>query len=689
MGRNFKQIYPMPANDITHWMSGLLDDLATSRQRQLVSLQGPREWCDAGIEAWQALEPAALLISNRHPGARAIPFDKAATCLGGETRLVFLDLFDGFDADVLCIASGLVQAGGVLVLSSPPPADWDTAGDRNACWQDGRRSPKARFVEYFFDALERRADIGLVVTPKLLPPSLPTLPGLRNTTLVDGCTVEQAEILRCLQSWLDRRRQGIALLSAARGRGKSSCLGMLAASLEADGRVLVSARSRQSAAVLLRLAPAARFVAPDRLLREVPEARLLIVDEAASIPLPMLREIHRRYPLLVMAATSSGYEGTGRGFMLRFAAELESSGLLHYRIEDPVRWCRGDRLEAWLDDCLMQDQGLAEPDTAPLPVAGCRIQLIEDPGAPGRRRLLREVYALLCSAHYRTRPSDLRMLMENPDLVLIVARLKARVVGVALLNAEGGFDPALCEAVFLGWRRPRGHLLAQMLTAQAGCRGFAAYRGLRVQRIAVAPACRRQGIGGRLVERARRLGRDRGFDYLGASFALDPRSSNFWRQANFTLVHVGYAQGKSSGNHSVAVLRPIRPGLEPEIERLQQRLREQLPTWMTQFLQAMDAEQVAALLRLADFRVASGEFEDDEIEAFTAGNRGFELCFASLQKYVMNRIAQSAADPDRLLVEKAVQNRAWEQLDRDSGRAGRRQLQRRLRELVDALAEAC
>ena len=124
----------MPANDITRWIRGLFDELETNRQRQLVSMQGPREWCDAGIESWRGLEPAALLLSDRHPQSQAIPFDRAATCLGRESRLVLVDLFDGFDADVLCIASGLVRAGGVLVLLSPPPADWDPAADRFACW---------------------------------------------------------------------------------------------------------------------------------------------------------------------------------------------------------------------------------------------------------------------------------------------------------------------------------------------------------------------------------------------------------------------------------------------------------------------------------------------------------------------------------------------------------------------------
>jgi hypothetical protein len=110
---------------------------------------------------------------------------------------------------------------------------------------------------------------------------------------------------------------------------------------------------------------------------------------------------------------------------------------------------------------------------------------------------------------------------------------------------------------------------------------------------------------------------------------------------------------------------------------------------MTQFLQAMDAEQVAALLRYADYRADVSDFERQEIEAFARGGRGFELSFASLQKFVMQQVAQSPLPADRLLIEKAVQNRGWDRLERESGDEGRRQLQRRLRGLVDALIKAC
>jgi tRNA(Met) cytidine acetyltransferase len=280
------------------------------------------------------------------------------------------------------------------------------------------------------------------------------------------------------------------------------------------------------------------------------------------------------------------------------------------------------------------------------------------------------------------------MLMENPDLVLIIARVGERVVGAALLNREGGFDAGLAEQVFLGKRRPKGHLLAQMLTAQAGIEGFARHRGLRVQRIAVYQAWRRRGLGTRLLERARAFAADCGLDYIGASFAVDVQGANFWRQAGYSLAHVSFAAGKSSGNHSLAVLRPLQAAVDSDMAQLSARIASQLPVWMTQFLQYLEAGQVQALLRYAGYRAVLNRLERREVEAFAFGNRGFELCFASLQRFVMQRVAASAAVVDPLLIEKAIQNRPWEVLPRESIGEGRKQLLKRLRRLVEAELKA-
>jgi tRNA(Met) cytidine acetyltransferase len=678
----------MPAIDINHWMRELLGKLCQSRQRQLVVLQGTLAWCDSRFEDLIALELPMRVLSNRPLAPAAIPFDKADGCLGDEARLVVLDLFSGFDPDLLCIAAGLVQAGGVLLLLSAPPGEWNLETDCYASWQDQSRSREPRFVDYFFSQLLADKCAGLVVTAQSLPACEPSLPALQPTVIERGETAQQSRCLRQIERWLDSAQSGVLLIRAARGRGKSSCLGLLARRLQTDYRLLVCAGSRHNAAALLRWAPDAEFIAPDRLLQTRPPADLVMIDEAAMIPQSLLRQISRHYERLVMATTDGGYEGTGQGFMLRFVANIDADRLLQLELEDPVRWCRGDYLEAWLNRVLLLEADTDVAHADDVDPQTVELQLVEEPGAAEFFPLLQQVYRLLNAAHYRTRPSDLRMLMENPDLVLIIARVGERVVGAALLNREGGFDAGLAEQVFLGKRRPKGHLLAQMLTAQAGIEGFARHRGLRVQRIAVYQAWRRRGLGTRLLERARAFAADCGLDYIGASFAVDVQGANFWRQAGYSLAHVSFAAGKSSGNHSLAVLRPLQAAVDSDMAQLSARIASQLPVWMTQFLQYLEAGQVQALLRYAGYRAVLNRLERREVEAFAFGNRGFELCFASLQRFVMQRVAASAAVVDPLLIEKAIQNRPWEVLPRESIGEGRKQLLKRLRRLVEAELKA-
>ena len=55
----------------------------------------------------------------------------------------------------------------------------------------------------------------------------------------------------------------------------------------------------------------------------------------------------------------------------------------------------------------------------------------------------------------------------------------------------------------------------------------------------------------------------------------------------------------------------------------------------------------------------------------------------------MHCIARSRHVPGTLLIEKAIQNRNWELLERESAEEGRKQLQQRLRGQVEALRKDC
>jgi tRNA(Met) cytidine acetyltransferase len=693
---NFSPSKSIHKDEITNWLGLLSDELRVTHQRLVLSVEGDLNWCGELFVTLQSRYTDALVISDRELGDRPVTFSRVETLLGSESSVVVVDLFNGLNPDILCIASGLVSCGGVLILLSPGPDKWRKVKDQFGIWQDNLVSRRPVFAETLFNSIRHPSNGGITLAQgKDLPP-IPELPSAHPTPMISARTAEQLAVLIEIDDWLADQNQSIALITADRGRGKSTCLGILLSDLilNRQSSVLVTAPSRQSAAILLlqaRLHSKVEFeidfIAPDRLIAEQPGADILIIDEAAMLPYPMLQQLCRQFGKVIMATTTGGYEGTGQGFLLRFVARLPKARLRHLNLTLPVRWASGDCVEAWLESTL-----LLKPVPAVVPIDAssrnsCQFRVIDAAALGEDIALLEKIYSLMTSAHYRTRPSDLRMLMENPQLLVLLAEVGDDLVGVALLNREGGFDEKLCEQVHLGKRRPRGHLLAQMITAQAGDKHFASYRGLRVQRIAVLEPWRRTGIGRQLIENATKHAGDLGFDYIGASFALDSESAAFWQSCDFSLVHIGFALGKSSGNHSVAVLRSLNQALEQHILKLQDRLHSYLPVWLCQFLQSMDVASVVALLSLSRFYSTLSEMDLDEVHAFAHGHKGFELCFGSLQRFTMQKIVSLPRDTEihPWLVEKAVQNHDWNRLDQASDFAGRKQAQQKLRQLIKSL----
>lgn len=141
----------MPAIDINPWVRELLGQLSVNQQRQLLILQGSEPWCDAQLRALCQLQLSMLTLSNRELETESgtspissgpIPFSKADACLGREAKIVVLDLFTGFNPDVLCIAAGLVQAGGILAILSAEIKCWQ---QDTVFMRDGR-NPRYQYI---------------------------------------------------------------------------------------------------------------------------------------------------------------------------------------------------------------------------------------------------------------------------------------------------------------------------------------------------------------------------------------------------------------------------------------------------------------------------------------------------------------------------------------------------------------
>lgn len=672
------------------WLRRLLGQLDETRQRRLLSCEGSDGWCDNLLAKIKRQSNDLLFLSDKTGWEGAVAFTKSETLLGREFRFVAVDLFSGLNPDALCIAAGLVKCGGLLILLSPGSAQWNEVTDPYGVWQNQMYSPENAFIDYFFERISADTIACIQIRQGDSFAELQLPPIATPTEFITGKSSDQIAVMKALENWLTLAEQKVALLSADRGRGKSTCLGFLVKHItESTGlSVCVTACSRQSADMLLAQCESVSFIAPDSLIQNQTGADVLVIDEAAMLPFPMLDQLCRQFKRVVMATTTGGYEGTGQGFLLRFVARLPDQDLSWFTLHQPIRWADNDCLERWIDDTFLLKPHLAI-STATIPggevdLSRVEVGLLENHSHSVE---LKWLYRLMVSAHYRTRPSDFRALMENPDLVPFVAKYQSGLLGIALLNREGGFDPDLCQQVFLGRRRPKGHLLAQMLTAQAGLRDFATFRGLRVQRIAVTENHRRQGIGWRLIKAAENYAADNNFDYVGASFAFDSESAGFWQSCGFRLVHIGHGQGKSSGSHSVAVIKVLNPFLENNIYNLEEKMRSALALGFCQYLQRMNAADAVSLLRFSGFSTELTALENDEIEAFTKGHKGFELCFVTLQRAVMRAIADSPRDRfiHPWLIEKVVQNRQWHDLSQQQDGVGRKSIQNKIRCLIGDL----
>lgn len=538
-------------------IEALLQQARAGRQRALLVLAGTPGWCRSTAQTLTGSTAGAAWI-----GEDGMPAGQARQLLGSECPLAVFDAHSGLHPDALAAVAGTVVAGGALLLLVPPLDHWPQTADpdyaRLASYpHDWHRLPQ-RFIAHLRHSLLLAASApGVLLLQQgcaaCIPASLqwPALP------LLAADSRPSAAQQQCLQQLAGH--SGVSVLLAGRGHGKSALLGFAARQWQQQGKqVLLVAPSRRSVASVFRHAGGElAFSAPDMLLQDPSvTADVLLIDEAAAIPLPLLFDLLRRFPQALLATTTDGYEGTGQGFVLRCLRELDREFPTWQRLDlpAPVRWADGDPLEAWLYRALLLDaQEPVLPTAAaagPHPETLTQQQLLDDPV------LLRDVYGLLRSAHYRTTPDDLRFLLDAPQLSLYRLASAGQTIAVALVVEEGSLDGAMAAEIAAGKRRPRGHLLVQTLAIHEQQPQYLQQRVARVVRIAVHTQLQGRGLGSQLLQAIIADQHQRGVDAIGSSFSATPEVLAFWLRNGFKLMRIGHKRQAASAAPSAVVLRP-------------------------------------------------------------------------------------------------------------------------------------
>ncbi|PWC20967.1 tRNA cytosine(34) acetyltransferase TmcA [Brenneria roseae subsp. roseae] len=604
--------------------------------RRLLVLSGESDWSETQARLlMDHIGESGLWISDRAPdGVTSLAAGKVRTRLGHEFGHAVFDARRGLDVEALAMLSGTLRAGSWLLLLVPPWQDWRRLPDDDSLRWSEQPRPMAtpRFIRHFQRQLLADDDVTIWQQGQTL-----AIKPLSHRPEWQPASGEPTPRQQHILAQLLAASQGVYVITAPRGRGKSTLAGML--TQRWDGPCWITAPSRSATDVLQHYARSdVRFWAPDALLEYCrlnppPQIDWLLIDEAAAIPSPVLSALLRYFPRILMTTTVQGYEGTGRGFLLKFCATLPQWQA--FTLDEPLRWANHDPLERVLDNALLFADPLPNTPGQSNSVNGesllspsCDIRE-EHPADWLRQPLrMRQCYALLCSAHYRTSPLDLRRLLDAPGMHVYSASVMDEVSGVLWMVDEGGLSAELAHAVWAGVRRPRGNLVAQSLAAHGGQWTAPTLRSRRISRIAIAADYRRQGFGQALIEHGKLAARSQGVDYLSVSFGYQPDLWAFWQSCGFQLARIGSHLEASSGCYSAMALLPLNASGQQLADRCAHQLARDW-CWL---------RRIIPLDLPLPLNKSTGLDEEDwrTLAGFAFSHRSMEASFAALSRLIAN-----------------------------------------------------
>ncbi|XP_060806182.1 RNA cytidine acetyltransferase [Amyelois transitella] len=469
-------------------------------------------------------------------------------------------------------------------------------------------------------------------------------------------TYDQATALVAIINTLaDKQSRPPHCLTAARGRGKSACLGLAVAASVALGYVNIYVTSPhpenlitlfefvlkgldaclyqehidynivrstnpdfKKAIVRINISRNSRqtvqYITPDdhSLLSA---ADLVLVDEAAAIPLAHVSAAATLAPLALLASTVAGYEGTGRALALKLFARLQGQHRAPppIKLEEPIRYRTGDPVEGWLNSLLCLEAPAPSIGVGAPPPAACELYRVNRDALfcyhKAAEAFLQRLVAILVASHYKNSPNDIQLLADAPAHCLFVLLAPApraaalpEVLCVLQLCLEGDIsDRSVTDSLGRG-RKAAGDLIPWNICEQYGDRDFPKLSGARIVRIATHPSYQRMGYGKRalqqlaayysgdipcldetpsdgenakpsngtlqtesIVPRAKpptllkRLSEMRAehLDYIGTSFGLTEELLKFWKSQKYVPVYLSQKTNDLTGEHSCIMLRSM------------------------------------------------------------------------------------------------------------------------------------
>ena len=664
---------------LIHWLNQRQSAVC---HRQLLVFSGQEQWA---IESTlnllnQYCSNNILWVGNGQVEQQQIEIKNYRAKLGHEYDHVILNSYSGFRANAVMALSGTIKAQGLMIIICPELSKWPSYADpehKNRISFGYQEKIKGSFfIQYLTSCIKADSSVAILTADGFSGESYQVaIPPQETQYAEQNIAVESI----CKVALGHRNRP--LVLTADRGRGKSSSLGIAAAKLmQSTTKTLWLSAPRiqnveQVFKQIRRLLPDAIFTKNvvtyqsssltfkpvDRLLLDNNTVDLLLVDEASAIPVHLLSELAKKYSRIVYSSTVHGYEGSGRGFEMRFLKRLKQlkPNFKHLNLQQPIRWHHQDHLEQfWFKTMFQGDMPnlhLNEP-TDNL-INYCHIsksQLLDN------KSLLSNIFSLLIEAHYQTSQDDLQRLLDAPEMECFIVTKGSTLLGVAQIVEEGG-EPLtkIADKISDCSRRVKGHLVAQNIASSYNNSLFLEARQWRISRIAIAPTVQNQGLGQLLVDFVEQQAIQKNIKFLTTSFGCNSQILNFWNKCKFLLIKLGAKPEVSSGEHSGICIKPLSSAALDISSAIAIEFRQELLYQLDKVFQHLD-ENLIRLLLLSQPNANTGLYTHvNMLKQFAMGNRTFISCKRLLREYLVafpHCLDKLNGDAQKLLVAALLQN---------------------------------
>ncbi|MBT0584850.1 GNAT family N-acetyltransferase [Alteromonas oceanisediminis] len=554
---------------LSQWLIARSKDV---NHRQILLLSVAHDEGEALAEHIVSHEKAneLLWVGRRSSAKPFIHYQQYKNYLGREYACVVYNTSPILHINALMALSGTIRAGGLLVLIAPQWDQWALQLNTLPQQSYGVGDDESRFAlilqaSLLSDPTTARVTrhgnsaptLHLPITTRLETQSRPHhLTTEARLSAIFRPSQEQEILAQKVFQFFQQHTTCCATLTAHRGRGKTWLLGYIAA-LQLKTGLSIAVIAPQSASVKALFAhtdavskerEGLQFLAPDSPLITQNHYDVVIVDEAASIPVPQLKKILSQHTRFILSTTLDGYEGSGLGFtqrVLPLLSSLVSKHVLHEHLVEPMRWYDNDPIEnlwqKFISRRVDSDSAVGKPEDA-------SFSTLRGDALTQHSHWVDSAFQLLQLAHYQTTPQDLVRLYDAHDSVVFILTSENNLLGAAVGIIEGGEALSdVADDIAKGARRVHGHLSAQQMALATANPSVAMLNFLRINRIAITPMLQQQGLGSLLLDHIYRWCEKQRIDVISSVFGSSTSLKAFWRKNAFSIRTLSGKANKASG----------------------------------------------------------------------------------------------------------------------------------------------